>query len=248
MWELYDRLIEPISNEIKVSDIVVGSNWTVLRAGQFAGVAATLAEDNCRPNQCCNWIGVGLQEAANLSKSWNFNEASIGVAAINAWYNNHPKIQNALQSASHIMLCPDENAFDAYAQEAKAKRVAIIGHFQMLERFLKESRVTVLERRPQPSDYPDSACEYILSEQDFVFITGSALTNKTLPRLLQLSSRAKIILTGPSTPMAPLLFEYGIDELSGFVIRDALHARQAVGQGAHKELFQYGEKLRMLLQ
>ena len=33
-------------------------------------------------------------------------------------------------------------------------------------------------------DFLDSACEYILPEQDFVFITGMTLTNKTLPRLL----------------------------------------------------------------
>ena len=45
-------------------------------------------------------------------------------------------------------------------------------------------RLSILERDPVLGDYPDSACEYILPEQDYVFITGMTLVNKTLPHLL----------------------------------------------------------------
>ena len=76
--------------------------------------------------------------------------------------------------------------------------------------------LSILEREPEGDDYLDSACEYLLPEQDFVFITGMTLTNKTLPRLLTLTEHAKTILVGPTSPITPLLFGYGVDSIAGF--------------------------------
>lgn len=73
--------------------------------------------------------------------------------------------------------------------------------------------LVVLERRPLPGDYPDPASEYLLSDWEYVFITGTTIINKTLPRLLELCRGSKIILTGPSTPLTPALFRHGIDVL-----------------------------------
>ena len=63
------------------------------------------------------------------------------------------------------------------------------------------------ERRPLGGDLPDQAGEYLLGRQDCVCITGSAVANKTLPRLLELSRSAYVVLVGPSVPLAPLWFE-----------------------------------------
>ena len=60
-----------------------------------------------------------------------------------------------------------------------------MGHFPLVEKQLgRKCSLSILEREPEGADFLDSACEYILPEQDFVFITGMTLTNKTLPRLL----------------------------------------------------------------
>ena len=63
------------------------------------------------------------------------------------------------------------------------------------------SEVYIIERRPKPGDYPDSACEYLLPDCDIVIMTASAAINKTLPRLLELSknSRIKLILCGQNS-------------------------------------------------
>jgi uncharacterized protein (DUF4213/DUF364 family) len=67
----------------------------------------------------------------------------------------------------------------------KGKKVAVVGHFSLVEKQLGcKCSLSILEREPEGTDFLDSACEYILPEQDFVFITGMTLTNKTLPRLL----------------------------------------------------------------
>ncbi len=41
MWELYERLIEPIPDDVPVDEIIVGTSCTMVRAGGAAGAAAT---------------------------------------------------------------------------------------------------------------------------------------------------------------------------------------------------------------
>ena len=40
MWELYERLIEPIPDDVPVDEIIVGTSCTMVRAGGAAGAAA----------------------------------------------------------------------------------------------------------------------------------------------------------------------------------------------------------------
>ena len=77
-------------------------------------------------------------------------------------------------------------------------RIATIGHFGDIEKYAEGRDLIVLERSPSGNDLPDPAAEYLLADRELVFITGSALTNKTLPRLLELCSGARVILVGPS--------------------------------------------------
>ena len=103
-------------------------------------------------------------------------------------------------------------------EEIQKKKVTVIGHFPAIEERLgTHCQLSILERSPLPGDYPDSACEYLLPEQDYVFVTGCTFVNKTFPRLLSLAQKAKLIIVGPSTPLAPVLFHHGVYGLSGFV-------------------------------
>jgi uncharacterized protein (DUF4213/DUF364 family) len=90
--------------------------------------------------------------------------------------------------------------------------------------------LSILEKRPIPGDYPDSACEFLLPTQDFVFATGVTLINKTFPRLLALSRKTAFILVGPSVPLAPFLFDYGVRDLQGFVVTDPERCRKVVNR------------------
>lgn len=249
MWKLYDQLIERIPTDIIVDDITVGLSWTAVTADRYFGTAMTVREQtDCYMDPLDCRRGQPLKYLATLSKSWNFTEASIGVAAINAYYNNKETWKYLYSSGeTPWKIIGSENAFDGYAQAVKGKKVAVIGHFRQLEnRLVEAKRVSVLERRPTGEDYPDSACEYILPEQDFVFITGATMINKTLPRLLELSKAAQVILVGPSTPMTPILFEYGVNEMSGFLVgsKDALI--DAVSIAGHRSFFLCGDRVRMV--
>ena len=247
MWSLYDDLIDSVSKDITVESAVSGRRWTMLRTSDGrTGVAMTMEGaqfPSCRPESL---VGTSLQEAAALVKSWNFADASFGTAALNAFYNT---AENAARLTRHISptagTAQEEDAFVAYQPLVEGKKVAVIGHFPMLERsFSPICTLSILERDPRPGDYPDSASEFLLPEQDYVFITGCTLTNKTLPRLLQLSQNAHTILVGPSTPLSPVLFFYGVNDLSGFVVKEETGCREAVERDAN--LFDCGKMVRIL--
>jgi uncharacterized protein (DUF4213/DUF364 family) len=114
-----------------------------------------------------------------------------------------------------------------------------------LERTLADvCELSILEKRPQPGDYPDSACECLLPLQDFVFATGVTLINKTLPRLLEIAAGIEFIMVGPSVPLCPLLFDFGIRDLQGFVVTDPDLLRE-IGDGKRPDLaiFDAGKRI-----
>ena len=248
MWEIYDMLISGIPEDIKVVDVIVGLRWTMARTDTNAGLAMTVNETTAPTNFKHVIVDAPLKEAAALVKSWNFVEAGIGLAAINAYYNSKEAI---IKNASGLSVqtewdASDENCFESYKGIIKCKKVAVIGHFKNIETYLSScNEVCILERKPGPGDYPDTACEYLLPGRDYVFITGSAFINKTMPRLLEISKGSKIILAGPSVPLAPLLFQYGACDLSGFVVVNQTYCRRAICEGNIMPLFESGKRVRL---
>ena len=88
MWEIYDNLINGIPENFVVDDVISGSGSSYVRSGKGSGMAGFRRCETRMPMVTKNLIGAPLREAAACVKSWNFVEASIGVAAINAYYNN----------------------------------------------------------------------------------------------------------------------------------------------------------------
>ena len=116
--------------------------------------------------------------------------------------------------------------------------VVVVGHFPHVDRIQEYARLTVLERNCslQPLDTPDPACEYVLPQADFAFVTGVTIINKTAPRLLDLAKNATTVFVGPSVVMSPFLFDWGVEMLAGSVVADPDKARFAVKNGAGRVL------------
>lgn len=220
MWEMYDALLERIESEDRIRSVRAGESWVLVKTEQGAlGVASVQQGRSGRRLQAEKYVGLSLREAGQLVKSWDFEEAAMGLAAVNTVLNRDRMFPD----------CGEPDAFLRYRDRASGKKVAVIGRFPYLEERLKSiCRLSVLERMPNAEEYPDAACEYILPEMDLVFITGCTVSNKTLPRLLQLSERAYTIVTGPSTPMSEVLFQYGADSLCGFCVTDEDACARAV--------------------
>ncbi len=226
MWELYDALLSRVEAEDRIQTAGAGESWVMVKTGkQLLGTAAVQPGRSGRSLCTERYLGMTLREAAGLVKSWDFEEAAFGLAAVNACLNRDELFP----------ACGEPDAFLRYRDRAEGRKVAVIGRFPYLEERLKPiCELSVLERLPNEEEYPDSACEYILPDMDLVFITGCTVSNKTLPRLLQLSQKAFTIISGPSTPMSDILFDYGADSLCGFCVTDesafirAVEGRQGI--------------------
>lgn len=208
MWNMYDELYIGIPSGILVEGCVVGKLWTTVRANGNIGVARTLGDTSVDLNALSqSVIGQPLREVANWMKWDDLVRASIGVAALNAFYN----------SAEHLETL---NAPPAFQNELCGKKVAIIGELPNLEAGLKACADLTVLSLPESREL---SAEYAAAMTgDFVFISGDALTNQTLPALLALvGADTKVSLAGVSVPAAPVMFAFGnpIHNLSGLYQR-----------------------------
>lgn len=254
-WQLYDELIAGVPAGIPVRDYCLGTAWSYVEAACGMGVAWT-HRGGAKQGTARDLRGCDLREVAALAKSWNFEEATLGIAALNAWYAR-PELLDALGAvrepaaeraddtaendpAPHRRANLRADAFDQYRPRIEAHgdaHVVVIGHFPRVERIAEHTRLTVLERNCRDEwDTPDPACEYVIPEADYVFMTGVTLINKTATRLLRLAQEAQAhtVMVGPSAVMAPALFARGVEAIAGSIVADPEATRFAVKSGAGK--------------
>lgn len=244
MWKIYDELIDLIPEDLSVVDCLVGLHWTLVRSETGLGAAMTLKGGKAEAD-LVNITGMPLKKLAAYVKSWNLLQASLGQAAINSVLNTPENVMRITGKPLVKTADPEEaNGFQEFLPEITGKKVAVVGHFPQIEALGSVCRLSIMEREPQEGDYPDLANEYILPQQDYVFITGTALINKTMPRLLELCRYSKTIIVGPSTPYSPLLFNHGVDAIAGMVILDHEKAWRAVQEGGKMKVFKkWGQML-----
>lgn len=199
--------------------VLVGLNWTLVVGPGGAGMAQTPARGSagCRslPNPG-SYSGQTLASLAGLWFSENIFEHTIAVAAANAHWNRFDSPD-----------CPG-NGLDLV--EDHGDRTVVIGRFPGLAE--RMPGIAVVEREPRPGEHPESAIDTLLPKAAFVAVTASAIVNGSLPRILSLCPDAYVLMIGPSTPLAPALFDLGIDALSGFVATDVANLAVRISEGA----------------
>ena len=239
-WKLYDDLIAAVPEDSQVSACLAGLSWFLVRS-QGVGVAMRPREDAEGFSNAGRLAGMKTRELAAGIKSWNLYEAALGLAAINSVLN----APDTVRCNCGLLLdeTTDADVFACLLEELRGKRVAVVGHFYNMERVAAVCDLSILERRPEPGDLPDPACEYILPEQDVVIMTATTLINKTMPRLLELSRNARVVVAGPSTPLTPILLEHGIEILGGLMVEDEDRVWKTVGEGGQRQLFTSGSHM-----
>ena len=224
--ELLKQILESLPDEpIPVRKIIIGVHWTLV-CSKYGGLGSTLT--NCGPHGHSHIRDVGslqhksAQELAQWVLSDNLLEASIGIAAINS------------------LICVDEdkmvqiNAADVIAREGKGKNVVIVGHFPFVEKMKSITRnCWIIEKRPFGDDFPEESAEEFIPQADVIAITGTAFINHSMIGLLSLCRpTAQVMVLGPSTPLSPILYDYGISFLSGSRVIDEEAAALTIQQGA----------------
>ncbi|MEW5959401.1 MAG: DUF364 domain-containing protein [Chloroflexota bacterium] len=227
-----------------VLDLRVGAFWTavVVNVGgrPQCGLASALRRGGHHHGggpevpEAGRLLAYSARQLAGLARSTSPMEASIGLAAINA----------LLPSSKEHWT--DLNAEEIITRRGAGKQVALIGHFPFIPR-LKEivGRLWVLEQHPQGEDLPAAAAAEVIPQADLVAITGTTLINHTFDDVLALCRPdAMIMVLGPSTPLSPVLFEHGVDLLSGALVQNVEPVLQAASQGANfRQVHRFGVRL-----
>lgn len=241
MWELYEELIAGIPENLSVKTVVAGNFWTCVESELGVGTAVTIRSLTRPPMGRFKLEGASLKQVAALAKSWNFVEVGIGVAAINAYYNT-PEIA---ENNSVLFSQGDDRLNDpyiAYRNFARDKKVGSIGsHSDTIEQIMGDI-AEITEFGDTLGCYPIQAAEYLLPEQDLVYLPCTAEITKELPRYLELCKNTVAIVCGPSITMSPTLFKYGVFDMAGFVVTDSDMAFESASGTAVKKMFAAGKK------
>jgi uncharacterized protein (DUF4213/DUF364 family) len=221
--KILDDLIASLGDSSLVREVYCGAFWTAVLS-KNCGLSSTFRGDHPSHGMVRDageLRGKPALELAGYARSDNLLEASIGMATV-----------NSLLSVDQSR-CLTENALDILIAKGQRKKVAVVGHFPWIPK-LRDAveELWVLEQRPREDDLPAREAERVLPRADVVAITGTSFINHTLERLLELSRGSFIVLVGPTSPLSPLLFDWGIDVISGTIVDEPEAAIRSISEGA----------------
>jgi hypothetical protein len=240
---IYELLLDYAASDTTVTELNIGLVWTVCKA-QYTGLAMSPGI----PTRTLSWPGTlagkTLAELAGWITDWEPYKATVAMAAINCSLNRYeiPAGITLLPTPGNANLA----VFEHFLPRLQGKKVVVIGHYPGIERYAEQINLSIIERQPGASDYPDPACEFLVPEADWVFLTASSITNKTFPRLAELAGQATTVLMGPTVPWLPELHTFGIDYLAGVEIIDPAKLSQTAAEGGGVRIFDEAVRYRIV--
>jgi hypothetical protein len=228
---IYSRILASLA-DFPLNTVRIGINWTAVVVDkdgtEQCGLASTVTGGHNHTGEPTIPDPGQLERESTLELAgWIESEIplrrSIGCAAINALL---PRDQSSWV---------DQNADSAILENGKGKKVVLIGHFPFVEKIRDQlGRLDVLDFNPTGEDHHANKAPEILPEADLVAITGMTFINHTLPDLLDLCKpEAYILVLGPSTPLSPILFDFGVDLLAGAHTENIPDVLASLSQGAN---------------
>lgn len=213
-------LADSVVSNTTVTKVLVGLNWTMVRAGSFCGIArspdrGTEGGRTVRSGEPL--AGKTLAETARMLLSLDPLRRSIGLAAVNAFWNR-PGAEG------------DEERLWGFADfQPPGNGLVIVGGFREAQQRLPNAQI--LEREPKPGDFSVCDTDSVLTDATAIAITGQTLMNASLERLLRQAAHVpKRLLIGPSVPICPLLLEHGLTGAYGIAISDADATEQFIAE------------------
>ncbi len=221
--KIIDEIISTLSEDSPVRDICCGVHWTAV-VSRSCGLSSTFQDT--APHGKVRDVGSLTRKKALELVTYSGSdvqlEASIGMAAVNSLIDIDEK------------QCVELNAFEVLAEKGKGKHVAIVGHFPFVPKLRKiAASLWVIEKRPREGDLPAEKAENTLPQADVIAITGTSFINHTVDRLLGWCRKDSLVMmVGATTPMSPILFDYGVDMIAGTKVMDPKKAMSCISQGA----------------
>ncbi len=222
------------ARDSRVREVYACALWTGVETRNW-GLASSLHQkhpDHGRVRDVGKLRTKPALELAGYARSDNLLEASIGIATINSLIDIDQT------------RCSVENAFDVLAQKGRGKGIAVVGHFPFTPRLKDIARkLWVIEQRPRGEDLPAEAAQETIPQADVVGLTGTCLINHSFGRLMQLCRGKFVVMVGPTSPLSPVLFDYGVDVISGVIVAEPEKMLHCITEGA---MFKQIEGLRLV--
>ncbi len=221
--KILEDLLYSLNEDSVVQEVYACVFWTAV-ISKNCGLASTLRDGHTHHKivrGAGKMRGKSALELAEYARSDSLLEAAIGMATINSLIDVDET------------KCVAENALDILLNKGKDKNIAVVGHFPWIPQVKQVAKkLWVLEQRPRAGDLPAEAAETVLPQADIVAITGTSLINHTLEKLLDLSKGSFIVLVGPTSPFSPVLFDWGIDVISGTKVIEPEKTLHSITEGA----------------
>ncbi|MDY6985561.1 MAG: DUF364 domain-containing protein [Candidatus Thermoplasmatota archaeon] len=197
---LVDKLIDSV-DDIAAEDLRIGKRYTAAKVDGRIGLAYSSGSRKCTE----------IEARKALLRSKDLCKASVGAAVLNALLP--PGEYKKLNVFEHILDIA-ENYRHRY------KKIGVVGRFPFIHELRKiNNNVLVFELEPKEGELPATLEDDLLPDCDMVVITGASLVNHTLEKLLRLSEGYTLVI-GPTTPLSPLLFDYGAHLIAGVRVMD----------------------------
>ena len=238
--KILEDLISSLNFNATVRDIRQGVFHTAVLT-RNCGLAATLPRDALKQEpplirEAGLLMEKSVSELTGMALSGSILEAAIGMATINSLLEINEGI------------CLHLNARDLIAEKGGGKNIAIVGHFPFLPKLRNIAKeLWIVEKNPRKGDFSEDKADDLIPKADVVGITGTALTNHTIEDLLRLCNpRAYVVVLGDSAPLSSILFDYGVDAVSGTKVINSEIALRCVSQGANFKQIKGIRKLTMV--
>ena len=212
---VYEELLTTLPDS-KALQVCIGLHWTIVvvesDGARQCGLAATLVGDHEH----------GMADVPQAGELESFSTFELARLAI----SDQPTLRTVGAATINALLPPqpydsmEVNAAEVIAHHGKDGTVALIGHFPFIPQLRTQvGQLHVLELDPADGELPAEAAPDILPHADVVAMTSMTLLNHTFDDLMALcSEEVSVLLLGPSTPLSPVLFDHGVDILSGSVV------------------------------
>ncbi len=231
--EILNAIWEGLDNDLVLEDLSIFLNWIVTKsrryalANYFLGMPGLDLDPN-GDTYLRDLLGRPVKKVIReLFDTRETLRVSTGMSCLNS----------ALSVPEDVF---DGNAIDPFLDRARRLRTCFIGHFPAADLWRDQKySVNVVELFPQPGDIHWDHSHEVLAAADLVFITGLTLVNGTFPEVVRRTPNASYrVLLGPTVPLSPVLFDYGIHLIGSTLILDIDRAIDCCRWGAGSDIFE----------
>jgi hypothetical protein len=222
--DILKNLLDSVKIDSPVTAGVIGSHLIAVTSRRL-GLAANLPMDEEPVYSEKAEVTLVGRRACDLA-TWLMGDewlrGGIGMASLNSLLEvDYEKLQEI--NAKHII-----------AERAAGKNLMVVGHFPFVNAMRPTVRnLWIMEKQPGAKHISEEEGYELMPEADVVAITGSSLINHTFERIMNNCRPGSFkIMLGPSTPLSPVLFDYGLDVIGGALVEDTKTVLSMVEEGA----------------